>query len=127
MSIQHTQDTSSAAVLELSQKVATLEAAALADKRTALIKANASKLTPVLEAWAQTQSIATLSTFFAAAGPQEQVDTEATRVVTASQTQGAETVMTLTQAELDVCKDTNTDPKAVLAYKQKEAANRGSK
>jgi phage I-like protein len=123
VSIQHTQDASAAAVIELSQKVARLEAASLADKRTALIKVNASKLTPVLEAWANTQSIETLTTFFAAKGPEETVDQEAER----ESVTGASETIALSQAELQVCKDNNLDPKAVLAYKQKEAANRGSK
>jgi phage I-like protein len=124
VSIQHSADLSAAAVVELSQKVSRLEAERLADRRTALIKANASKLTPVLEAWANTQSIETLTTFFAAKGPEETVDEEAVRTTTT--TTKTETIA-LSQAELDVCKDNNIDPKAVLAYKQKEAANRGSK
>lgn len=127
VSIQHSADpVAAAAVVELSQKVSRLEAERLADRRTALIKANASKLTPVLEAWANTQSIETLTTFFAAKGPEETVDEEAARTTTTTTTTKTETIA-LSQAELEVCKDNNIDPKAVLAYKQKEAANRGSK
>lgn len=122
VSIQHSE--SAAAVLELSQQVARLQADSLKDKRTALIKANASKLTPVLEAWAQTQSIDTLTSFFKAAPASEVVDEENAREAT---TQTKETAIALSQAELDVCRDHNVDPKAALAYKQKEAANRGSK
>lgn len=124
VSIQHSADpVAAAAVLELSQEVRTLKAERLVEKRTALIKANAGKLTPVLEAWANTQSIETLTTFFAAKGPEETVDEEAVRV---PGTAGATTI-TLSQTELDVCRDHNIDPKAALAYKQKEAANRGNK
>lgn len=125
VSIQHSADpVAAAAVLELSQEVRSLKAERLVEKRTALIKANASKLTPVLEAWANTQSIETLTTFFAAKGPEETVDEEAVRTTT-TVTQG--TTIALSQVELDLCKENNIDPKAALAYKQKEAANRGSK
>lgn len=114
VSIQHTQDTSGPAIIALTRQVAALTAAALKDKREALIAANANKLTPVLEDWARTQSIETLTAYFAAAAP-EATDTEAQRE---TNTNTDTEVVALTQAEIDVCNMTGTDPVAALAYKK---------
>lgn len=121
VSIQHSAaDVGAAAVLALSQEVAQLKAKDLAKDRDALIAANVSKLTPVLEAWARTQPLATLKTFFAAAGPAENADEEATREATAAAA-GGTAVIALSQAELDLCADTGVNPADVLAYKTQEA------
>jgi hypothetical protein len=117
VSIQHSQpDESAAAVIELTQTVRALQAERTADKRNALIAANSGKLTPTLERWAQTQSVESLTAFFAAAGPAEQVDTEAQRE-TQQLSQGGSQAITLSQAEIDTCELTGVDPKAALEYK----------
>lgn len=114
VSIQHTQDTSGPAIIALTRQVAALTATALKDKRDVLIAANANKLTPVLEAWARTQSIETLTAYFAAATP-EATDTEANRETT---TTTDTEVVALTQAEIEVCNMTGTSQEAALAYKK---------
>jgi hypothetical protein len=115
VSIQHSQDTSGPAIIALTREVAALKADKLKDKRDALIVANASKLTPVLEAWARTQSIETLTAYFSAATPLEGVDTEAVREInTNTETE----TIALSQAEIDICNMTGTSLEAALAYKK---------
>lgn len=128
VSIQHNQDASSAAVLELTRKVASLETVALNRTREELIRANADKLSPVLEAWARTQTIDTLTTFFAAAAPTGSTEEEPTReAVLHSQTGGKKTVaVALTAAEIDLCNKTGVSQEATLAYKQTLANSKGN-
>jgi hypothetical protein len=116
VSIQHNQDPSTAAVIELTRTVNALQAERTNDKRNALIAANSNKLTPTLERWAQTQSVESLTSYFSAAQPVEQVDQEAPRE-TQQLSQGGSGVITLSQAEIDTCELTGVDPKACLEYK----------
>lgn len=127
VSIQHSQDPSAAAVLELTRKVSSLEAVALNRSREELIRANADKLTPVLETWARTQTIETLTTFFAAAAPTGSTEEEPNReAVLHSQTGGKKTVaVALTAAEIDLCTKTGVSQEAALAYKQAQTKGNG--
>jgi len=118
VSIQHSQDASAQAVIELSRQVAELQADKINARRDALIKANASKLTPTLEAWARTQTVENLTAFFKVATPTvETVETEPTREATAL-SRGGSGEISLTAEELSVCKATGVSPEAALAYKK---------
>ena len=129
VSIQHSQDAGSAAVIELTRKVASLEAAAFNRTRDDLIRANAGKLTPTLEAWARTQSIETLTSYFAVATPttgsaEEEPDREA--VQHSQSPKGKTAVVALTAAEIEVCQKTGVSQEKALAYKQSQANMKGN-
>jgi phage I-like protein len=118
VSIQHSQDPGATAVIALTREVQELKAERLKDKRDALIKANANKLTPVLEAWARTQTIETLTEYFKAAAPVEAgTEIEGEREAQAN-SRGTTQEITLSQEEIEVCRKSGVSQESVLAYKK---------
>ncbi len=121
ISIQNSQGTDAAAIIALTQQVTKLTKERDDERRDALIRANANKLTPILEKWCRTQTIETLTEYFKAAQPLDTTEGEPDRETQAnSQTSGkggTETV-SLSQAEIDMCKVTGVSQESVLAYKK---------